>query len=643
MKYISNLDRKTLTISAIVVSVLFLFFVNILATTEVRTSQLDLTENGLFTLSTGTRDVIASIDEPITLRYYYSRKLGDISPAIGNYENRVRELLQHYATVAGGKIILKIINPEAFSVEEDEAVKFGVQGVPLDQTGEPGYFGLAATNSTDDRELITFFNQAREQFLEYDLTRIVFDLANPEKKKVGLMTSLLLEADPMLQYRPWPLVTQIQQFFDIKSIDADVKHIDDDINLLLVAHPKISNDETLYALDQFVMRGGRLVLLIDPHNESARISPRAPPGAGSSDVKKLFDAWGLEFDPKKFVGDRANAIRVSANINGRDVIADYLSWLSYDRRNVNSEDVVTAQLNSLAFASVGHIAKKKDSPLKFTPLLTTSAFSGRIDTEQLQGQPDPASILRDFKSENRSFTVAARVTGNVKSAFPDGPPPPKKSDKDKKDAAATDDKKKPVKREHLAESKGDIQMIVIADTDFLSSQFWVQQQNFFGQTMSVPIANNADFVVNALDNLGGSNSLIGLRSRGLSLRPFYRIIALQNTAEDKYRETEHKLVKQQQELQENLSNLKIDRKGDGKASVILTGAQRKAFESFRTDLFRVRKELRNVQGALRKDIESLDTTLKALNIWAVPVLIALFAVILAVIRRNRYRRRTADV
>ncbi|MDA0238515.1 MAG: Gldg family protein [Proteobacteria bacterium] len=637
MKYISNLDRKTLTVAGLVTAILFLFAINILATSEVRNAQLDLTDNKLFTLSDGTREVIQSIDEPITLRYYYSRKLGDISAPIGNYENRVRELLQHYASVSNGKIDLKIINPAPFSIEEDEAVKFGIQGIPLDQTGEPGYFGLAATNSTDDRKLITFFNQAREQFLEYDLTRLIFDLASPDKKKVGMITSLLLEADPMLQYKPWPLIEQIQQFFEVKSLDLDVKHIPDDIDVLFLVHPKISSEQTLYAIDQFVLRGGKAVILVDPHNESARMSPRMPPGAGSSDLKKLFDVWGIAYDPEKFVGDRANAIRVSANINGRDVVADYLSWLNYDSRALNPKDVVTAQLNALALASAGHLEQKEGATTEFIPLLKTSAISQRITTEKVSGQPDPAAILRDFKSENKVFNIAARVSGKVKSAFPDGPPPAPKDEK--KDAAKDDkDKKEPVKREHLTDSKTDIQLLVIADTDLLSSQFWLRQQNFFGQTMNVPIANNADFVVNALDNLSGSGSLISLRSRGLSQRPFVRILNLQNEAEDKYQETERGLQKELEELQKKMQSGNVNRGPDSQGRIVVTAAQQKAFGDFRKEMTRVRKELRDVQGALRADIEKLDTTLKAINIWAVPILVAIIAIVLAIVRRRRYRQ-----
>ena len=518
MQALDNMDRKKLTIAGLVVAAIFLFFINIWSSLEIQTAQLDLTENKLYTLSDGTKEVMKSIDEPITFRLYYSPTFGEISPPHGNYFRRVRELLEHFAVVSDGKINLKIINPVSFSVEEDEAVKFGIQGVPLDQSGELGYFGMAAVNSTDDRKVVPFFNPQREQFLEYDLTRLVFELAEPKKKKIGLITSLLIESDPMLQYKPWPIMTQVTQFFDVKSIDSAAAKIDDDIDVLLVVHPKILEEKLMYAIDQFVMRGGRLLVFLDPQNETARMTPRAPPGAGSSELKKLFDVWGIEYDEDKFVGDRTRAIRVQAPVKGRDVIADYLSWGIYDKRAINEKDVVTGQLTAISLASAGTLELKKGSALKMIPLLQTSKISQRIDAELVRGEINPEAILKQFKSENRSFTIAARFSGKVKSAFPDGPPKPKK------DAKKKDDDKKPVKlAPHMNESKADLNMIVMADSDMLSSRFWVREQDFFGKKIQTPVSNNADFLVNSLENLGGSQALISLRSRGLSVRPFHTI------------------------------------------------------------------------------------------------------------------------
>jgi ABC-type uncharacterized transport system involved in gliding motility auxiliary subunit len=638
MNALENMGRKKLTVAGMVVAAIFLFFINIWSSLEIQTAQLDLTENNLYTLSQGSKEVIKTIEEPITFRLYYSPSFGEISPPHGNYFKRVRELLEHFAVVSGGKIDLKIINPISFSVEEDEAVKFGIQGVPLDQSGELGYFGMAAVNSTDDRKTVPFFNPQREQFLEYDLTRLVYELAEPKKKKIGLITSLLIEADPMLQYKPWPIMEQVTQFFEVKPIATEAMKIDDDIDVLLIVHPKFLQDNLLYAIDQFVMRGGRLLVFLDPQNETARMTPRAPPGAGSSELKKLFDIWGIEFDENKFVGDRTRAIRVQAPVKGRDVIADYLSWGIYDKRAMNANDIVTGQLTSISLASAGSLDLKANSKLKMIPLLQTSKISQRIDAELVRGEINPEAILKQFKSENKSFTIAARFSGKVKSAFPDGPPKPK-NDKKKK-GTSSDDKKLAKPGPHIRETKTDLNMIVMADTDLLTSRFWLQQQEFFGKKISTPVSNNADFLVNSLENLGGSQALISLRSRGLSVRPFHTIQDIKNSAEEKYRETEQKLTEKLKDLQGKLQGLGM--KSQAKGKVILTSAQQKAFEKFRAEMLDVRKQLRGVQLALRRDIEQLDTKLKIINIWSMPILIAVVAIILAIIRRRRYSQLTVQ-
>ena len=630
-----TLNQKNLAIVGIFIAVVFLFSLNILSSLEIRTSQIDLTENKLYTLSEGTKEVIKAIDEPITFKLYYSPTFGEISPSHGNYFKRVKELLENFSLASNGKIILNVINPLSFSIEEDEAVKFGIQGIPLDQSGELGYFGMAAVNSTDDKKTVPFFNPQREQFLEYDLTRLVFELAEPKKMKVGLITSLLIESDPMLQYKPWPIMDQIKQFFDVKSIDAKVTQIDQDIDILLLVHPKITDENLMYAIDQFVMRGGRLLVFLDPQNESARMTPRAPPGAGSSELTKLFKNWGIVFDEEKFVGDRTRAIRVQAPVDGREIIADYLSWGVYDKRALNSDDVVTGELSTISEASAGALSLTDESKLKMVSLVKTSKIAQRIDAKLVRGQINPEAILKQFKSENREFTLAARFSGKVSTAFPDGPPEFDTSDK----KITKEDNKVVTKLPHMSKANKDLQMIVMADTDLLTSRFWVQQQEFFGKTIYTPVSNNADFLINSLENLSGSQALISLRSRGLSVRPFHKIQDLKNNAEDKYRQTEQQLSSKLKELQGKLQGLGLKDKGDAK--VILTSAQQKVFNQFRAEMLEVRKQLRDVQLALRQDIDQLDTRLKVLNIWIMPIIISLAAIILAIIRRRRYNNKTA--
>ena len=635
MSNLTKLNQKKLAIIGIFVSIVFLFSLNILSSLEIRTSQIDLTENKLYTLSEGTKEVIKEIDEPITFKLYYSPTFGEISPSHGNYFKRVKELLENFALASNGKIILNLINPLSFSIEEDEAVKFGIQGIPLDQSGELGYFGMAAINSTDDKKTVPFFNPQREQFLEYDLTRLVYELAEPKKMKVGLITSLLIESDPMLQYKPWPIMDQIKQFFDVKSIDMKAIQIDQDIDILLLVHPKIMDENLMYAVDQFVMRGGRLLVFLDPQNESARMTPRAPPGAGSSELTKLFKNWGIIFDEDKFVGDRTRAIRVQAPVDGREIIADYLSWGVYDKRALNSDDVVTGELSTISVASAGSLSLADDSKLRMVSLIKTSKIAQRIDAKLVRGQINPEVILKQFKSEDREFTLAARFSGKVVTAFPEGPPQNVKQDEKKSNS----DKKLVKRMPHIKEAKKDLQMIVMADTDLLTSRFWVQQQEFFGKTIYTPVSNNADFLINSLENLSGSQALISLRSRGLSVRPFHKIQDLKNNAEDKYRQTEQQLSSKLKELQGKLQGLGLKDKGDAK--VILTSAQQKVFNQFRAEMLDVRKQLRDVQLALRQDIDKLDTRLKVLNIWIMPILISLAAIILAIIRRRRYNNKIA--
>jgi ABC-type uncharacterized transport system involved in gliding motility auxiliary subunit len=634
MKSFGHIGSKTMMIAAFVVGALFLLSVNILSSLELRAAQVDLTENSLYTLSQGTKDVISSIDEPIIVRLYFSKKLGEVSAPHKNYVNRVREMLEQYANLSNNKIRLRFIQPEPYSVEEDEAVNFGLQGIPLDQTGELGYFGLAATNSTDDVEAIPFLDPQREAFLEYDLTRAIFDLAKPKKKVVGLLTSLFIESDPMLQYKPWPVMKQISQFFKVRSLENDLTEIPDDIDVLLIVHPIILKEKAQYAIDQFILRGGKAVIFVDPHNESAVISPRGRRGAGSSDMGKLFDAWGINFTKDDFVADQTAAIRVSAPVNGHDVVADYLSWLSLPATHFNRNDVVTGELSTITMASAGAFSPKDGADIQFTPLIQSSPASETMTTDLLQGSPDPSKILAQFHSKNKRYTMAARIQGKFKSAFPDGPPKAKNENEKKEDTDESAEKKETHPR--LTESTAPATMIIVADTDMLSSQFWLREQNFFGDRLQVPVANNADFLINALDNLSGSDALISLRSRGLSVRPFKLIAQIRNEAENRYRAKEQELQKKIDDLQAKLKGLQVDERSRG---VVLTSSQRAAFDTFRGDMFKARKELRDVQLALRRDIESLDTILKAVNIWAMPIIVAIVAIIVAIIRRRRYRQK----
>jgi gliding motility-associatede transport system auxiliary component len=634
-------DRRKLAYGGLALGVVLFLALNVFSETAFRNAEIDVTENRLFTVSQGTRDVLRSVKEPVTLRLFVSKRLLEVSPGLRNFVDRVEELLERYVALSDGGLRLEIINPEPFSPEEDRAVGFNIQGIPLDQTGELGYFGLVGTNTTDDVDVIPFVSPQREKFLEYDLTRLINNLANPKKKVIGLISSLPIDADPLKQYKPWRVVELLRQFFELRSMGLEPE-IKDDVDLLMIVHPFGLSDKALYAIDQFVMKGGRAIVFVDPFAEEgsrSNAAMRLPPDIGS-DLPKLFKAWGIEYDKDKVLGDRVLAQRVSAGNDGfgRPIITDYLAWLTFKKDRLDAADVITGELQAINVASAGYIAKAEDAEIGFEPLITSTKLAAGFDAAMVRRQPDPQAILAAFKPGNKPLVLAARITGTLKSAFPDGPPKDPKDEADEKAADNADDAKTetpPVV--HLSESKTPVNLIVVADTDILADSFWLRQQDFFGQKLVVPIASNGDLVTNAVDNLSGTSAMIALRSRAGSARPFTRVEQIQNAAEEKFRAEEQALANRLKEIESKLEDLQT--KEQGGKTAILSAEQRKAIESFRQEMVTTRQSLRRVQHALRKDIEELDARLTVINIAAMPLAVLVIAVALAVIRRRRADRR----
>ena len=367
-----KLDQSTLALAGIAVAAVFFISLNIFAAGTMKTTQLDLTEDSLYTLSPGTVSVLNSIDEPITLRFYLSRALTEQSPVHAQYANRVRELLERYADIAEGKIRLETYAPEPYSLEDDRAMSQGLTGVPLDSAGAVGYFGLVAANSTDDALVIPFFDPEREQYLEYDLTKLIHSLANPEKPTIGLISNLPLRADPDKEYQPWNIYRELAQFFNLKSLRGEGK-IPEDIDVLLIIHPKTLTDAEQFAIDQFVLRGGKALVLVDPHFETQeRDISKGPPqvGATGSNLPKLFDAWGVEFSTDKVVGDRTVAQSVTTSMGGgRAQVTDYLPWLALRDPNFAQDDVVTSQMSRINMASAGYFSLKPGAKVEMKPLI----------------------------------------------------------------------------------------------------------------------------------------------------------------------------------------------------------------------------------------------------------------------------------
>jgi ABC-type uncharacterized transport system involved in gliding motility auxiliary subunit len=637
------MTRGLISVGGLVAIAIIFVALNIIGNVGLSSARLDLTADKLFTLSDGTRSVLSKIQEPITLRLYYSDRLGKEIPQYGVYATRVREMLREYANAAPGKVRLEFVDPQPFSDEEDRAVAFGLQGVPVNQTGELVYFGLAGTNSADKEEVIPFIQPERERFLEYDLTKLVYNLAITKKPAVGLLSSLPLSGEfrgPRQPPEPWAIYLQMQQFFDVRSIDRDAAEIPEEIGVLVLVHPKDLPEKTLYAIDQFVMRGGHVLAFVDPHGEGEMGRPgmAAQTGMTASNLPKLFAAWGLELVEGKFAGDRGAARRVNAGTETRIRAVDYIAWLSLREANFNRSDILTSETAVIQMASPGILKPKDGATTTFTPLIQTSEQSAPVDVDSIKMMPDPVSLLANFKPENQRLTLAARINGPIRTAFPDGPPPEPKPEGDQQNQPAETEAPTP----QIKESREPANIIVIADTDMLEDRFWAQVQDFFGQRVAVPIAGNGDFVINAIDNLLGSNALISLRSRGQSARPFTLVQDLQRDAELRFRAKEKELTEKLRDTEKKLSEMQSQGQDQGGARAMVSKAQQEAIDQFRADLLATRRELRGVQQNLRSDIQTLEAWTKFINIALIPIVVAIVAVIVG-LARNRRRRRAAAV
>jgi ABC-type uncharacterized transport system involved in gliding motility auxiliary subunit len=609
-------------------AVLFIAVV-MLSNVGLRGVRLDLTQNKLYTLSSGTQQVLKDLKEPVNLYFYFSRDAAaKQSPLIMPYAARVREFLEEIAARAGGKIHLQVIDPQPFSDDEDRAAEFGLQSLHDAGVGEPLYFGLAGTNSTDGRSAIPSFQADREEFLEYDVAKLIQELGTPKKPVIGLMSSIGItgQFNPATGQmgEPWPIYTQLQQLFALRNLTMDLDHIDKDVDVLLLVHPKQLPPKTLYAIDQFVMRGGRVLLLVDP-NAGADISGQDPsnPLAGamanhSSDLAPLLASWGVDYDPTKVVGDLSLGLEVRANAATPPV--RHIGILGLRHANMDPKDVVTASLESINMATVGALAPRKGAKTTFEPLLLSSTSAEPIPAQRFNALVDPSTLRDGFKSTGVSYALAARITGPVDSAFPSGPPA------DQKPVAGP-----PIP--HLAKSTAPVNIVVIADTDFLMDYLWVQTREIFGQRISQAFANNGDLMANILDNLSGSGALISVRGRASFSRPFERVEALKRQADDRLRS---KVLELQAELQQTESKLtELQSKRNDQTSIMLSPEQEAELKRFTAEKTRVRKELRETQRGLDVDINRLYSWLKVINIAIAPLLVAVAGVIILTLRRRR--------
>jgi ABC-type uncharacterized transport system involved in gliding motility auxiliary subunit len=609
------LKKSTLGAGALILVGVLFVGIMLLADTLLRGAQLDLTQNKLYTVSDGTERIVENLKEPVSLYLFFSERTATPIPQMRSYGIRVRELLEDLASRSKGKLTLKVIDPEPFSEEEDRATELGISGLPMNSGGDKLYLGLAATNSTDGKESIPYLDPNLEEQLEYDVAKLIYRLSTAKRPVVGWLSSLPMQGDFDMQTgRPRPpyvVYGQIEQLYTLRNLEPSLTAIDADVDVLVIVHP----------IDQFVMRGGHVLAFVDPNSQADQsgADPSNPmmqmAADKSSHLEPLLSAWGVDFNSGQVVVDLERGLRVS--MREGEAPSQHIAILGFDETSV-SKDVITTTLASINMATAGSLKPVEGSKLKFEPLIHTSSQAGLLPSQRFAMMMDPATLRDGFKPSGEQI-VAARVSGDAVSAFPNGPP---------EGVAAP--------ASALKASAKPINVVVIADTDLLSDMMWVQTRNFFGQTISQPFANNGELVWNALDNLAGSADLISIRGRASYSRPFDKVEELRHAADAQFRSTEMQLEQQLQQTEENLTKLQSAQPAGSEA--LLSSDQAREIERFQEQKLRIRKELRAVKSGLERDIKNLGSWVKFFNIILVPGVFALIAVAIAMWRK---RRRTA--
>ena len=632
-----------LGLTAIAITLLF----GVLVISLIPSLRIDLTEDRLYSLSEGTLSILSSLNEPIELMFFYSDSATEDVPQLRTYGNRVQELLREIVIASEGNLSLRVIDPEPFSEEEDLATQYGVRAVPVTQGGEGVYFGLVAAKGGADvpgplraTETMPLIRPDQEEFLEYEFMKIITQVSNPERTVIGLVTQLDIDGgfDPMTGQgtQQWMIMDLVRQLYDVRRIDISSDSIEEDVDILMIVHPQGLSDRFLYAIDQHILRGGDALLFLDPNADS--MVGRSPQGnlipAGmSSELPGLLDAWGLEFDNSKVLTDNELALRVMMGQGQRAV--PHLGMLGVQGNFLTQGDIITNRLETINLSSAGAISQSNEGGLSFEPLITSSSDAMLMDRSFVESVTDPNVLFDEFESENRSFVIAARLSGLIETAFPEGQPAipvtEEESNSDDADeevsvAEETSSEVDVVNEEseiaHLSTSLEPTNIVVFADSDLLTDRLWVQVTQFFGQRIPQPFANNGDLVINAMDNLSGGADLSSIRSRGRYSRPFTKVLALQREADDRLRQEESELSARVAETESALAALNTDEEGNPIGEI--TPEIQTEIDRFNGELIETRRRLREVRFQLTEDIEQLGSNLKAVNTALVPILLTLF-------------------
>lgn len=583
--------------------------------------RIDLTSDHLYTLTPGTVHIIDQLQTPLHLTLYFSAHAARDLPQLRSYDLRVREMLQEMVARSDGRIHLQWVDPVPYSDDEASAQGSGLIAASGGSNGERVFFGLAGSTVPSDAEgaadqaparslSIPFFDPSREAFLEYDIARLLYELDQTHKPKVGVISSLPVAGDPADGEPPWTIMRQLDQLFAVHMLDpGTLKQINPDVQVLLVIQPKHLSTDVQYAIDQYLMHGGHVIVFVDPDAEL----DTSPYGPGSltvpdhgSDLPRLFKAWGVVFDPGQVVLDRSLALPIE--LDGHSL--KHPAMLSLGTRELNLADPITASLQNVNVSTAGHFDLAAAAQTRLVPLLQSSSDAMLVPTQRvLDASNDPNALLQHYQAGDANYVLAAQLRGPLGSAFPERAAEPG----------------------HQARAADSARVILVADTDLLSDRLWAEPQTVLGQTMLRIFADNGDFVTNMVDNLSGSSALLSIRSRSTSRRPFTRVQALRNVADRKFLQKERELEQELADMRQRVDEL---RPGTG------TGTeQRREIEQFRQRQLAITTELRSVQHQLNDEIDALGLRIKIINITFIPSLLILFGLIYGWRRMRRSRRR----
>jgi ABC-type uncharacterized transport system involved in gliding motility auxiliary subunit len=607
--------------SAVLVLVI-LVVVNILfARTTLR---WDATADNLYSLSEGTRTILAELDQDVVVKVFYSKHVVNMPSNIKTFAQRVIDFLSEYEHYSKGRLSVEVYDPQPDSEEEDWAIKYGMKGISL-PTGENVYLGLVAL-AADQEAAMPFIDPTQEVRLEYDLTRIIARVQTADRMKIAVFSGLPVFGRPDMGMgmgggqsgtQPWFFIQELQKTYDLIQVQPDAQTIDPAANLLVLFHPKNMSDTLAFAVDQYILGGGNAIVFADPL--SLMDDPRM--GAGGSIPEKLFKAWGISMPEGKAVADYTYATRLR---NRNNQVETNPMWLSTRAGAFNTDNLITANLESMLMPVAGAIETLPDTPTTVEPLVQTSPNNEMVDA--FSHNLDVAALRRDFKPSGTVRNLAVRISGTFKTAFADGKPAAE-ANADKTESAIQ------APQEPLKEGKGASVIVVVADSDMLYDGYYLSQQNFLGFNISNIFNDNLNFLLNTSEMLTGNPALISIRSRGTFERPFTRVQELERKAQDRWLDQEQALVRQVEETNEKLKML--EQQKDASQRAILSEEQEKEIARFQEEKLKVNKELKVVRRNLRADIEQLGAMVKFINIFLVPLLIGIGGIIFAFTRRRK--------